>query len=285
MKRASIFIFLSIGGLPLLAQTELATNTIRYYADRSLSNSSYLTTPTVENSSKEPTVRPFITDDARVVGNRLAQLESWVRIDKESGQQWLMFAYGPNKNTEITIGGVLGYQTSEDRKRSFSYALPLIQAKFLFRSYKPNKAPGFGAVIGTFIPVGRGSFKPAGYGTFGYLTVSQCFGEREQVLLHGNLGGNYLHIDGSNQFLNTWGVGTQIKVYRGMHFVGEVFSGDPYIPGTGTAYQLGYRYFFSDLFQIDMTVGNGIGGETPLPLWFSVGVRLVTERFLPKTSY
>jgi hypothetical protein len=32
-------------------------------------------------------VRPFITDDARVVGNRLAQLESWYRQDKETIQQ------------------------------------------------------------------------------------------------------------------------------------------------------------------------------------------------------
>jgi hypothetical protein len=31
-------------------------------------------------------VRPFITDDARVVGDHLAQLETWLRLDKEAGQ-------------------------------------------------------------------------------------------------------------------------------------------------------------------------------------------------------
>jgi hypothetical protein len=40
-------------------------------------------------------VRPFITDDARVVGWRLAQWESWARFDKHEGQWWHMAAYGP----------------------------------------------------------------------------------------------------------------------------------------------------------------------------------------------
>jgi hypothetical protein len=112
--------------------------------------------------------------------------------------------------------------------------------------------------------------------------MSQCFGEGEKWLLHANTGANYLHIDGTNQLLGTWGFGTQVKVYKGMHLVGEVFSGDPYVPRTGTAYQVGYRYFFNDLFQIDMTAGKGIAGRSPLPLWFSAGVRVVTERFLRK---
>lgn len=231
----------------------------------------------------EPTIRPFITDDARVVGRRLAQMESWLRFDREAGQHWTLFAYGPTKKLELTMGGVMGYERDpETRRTAFSYALPLAQAKFLFNEYRPNRAPGFGAVIGTFIPGGRGSFRPAGYGTFGYLIVTQSLGENDRVLLHGNLGGNYLHIDGSNQFINTWGVGTQIRAHGGMNLVGEVFSGDPYIPGTGMAYQVGYRYIFSELVQIDMTVGNGIAGENRMPFWFSAGVRLVTERFLHK---
>ncbi len=229
-------------------------------------------------------VRPFITDDARVVGDKLAQLETWVRFDKESGQHWFLCAYGPNRKLELTAGGVYGYQVENESKKKFSYALPLLQVKILFNEYKPNRWPGYGVAIGTFLPLGRGSFKPAGYGTFGYLTVSQCFGEGEKFLFHGNIGANYLHIDKSNQLITTWGLGTQIKAYKGMHLVGEVFSGDPYIPGTGTSWQAGYRYFVSDLFQIDMTIGNGIAGEVILPFWFSAGLRIVTEKFLKKAQ-
>jgi hypothetical protein len=186
--------------------------------------------------TKQEFVRPFITDDSRVVGDRLAQLESWVRFDKEAGQHWILGAYGPNKKLELTLGGVYGYQVENESKKTMSYALPLLQAKFLFKEYQPNKAPGVGMVVGTFLPVGQGTFKPAGYGTFGFLTISQCLGEGEKFLFHGNFGGNYLHVDGSNNLISTWGLGTQIKAYKGIHLVAEVFSGDPYIPGTGTSW-------------------------------------------------
>lgn len=275
MKRLLfIFLFLLLK-VPSSAQDDLALASLK--EPHFVKPSRMFTTPGVAGDVK---VRPFITDDARVVGNRLAQMESWMRIDRESGQQWFLFAYGPKNWLELTVGGVVGYAKDKEHNRSLSYALPLVQAKFLIRPYKPNRAPGLGAVIGTFLPTGRGLFVPPGYGTFGFLIVTQSLGEGDKVLIHGNVGGNYLHVDGSGEFINTWGLGTQIKIIGGMHFVGEVFSGDPYIPGTGTAYQVGYRHFFSDLFQIDMTVGNGIGGINPMPFWFSAGVRLVTERFL-----
>ena len=264
------------------AQTDLAFN----FTKKPSGQFSGLKTKSLEDitSTKEVLVRPFITDDARVVGERLAQLETWVRFDKEAGQHWILGAYGPNKKLELTAGGVYGYQVDHDSKKTFSYALPLLQAKILFKEYKPNKAPGFGMVVGTFLPVGQGAFKPAGYGTFGYLTVSQCFGEGDKFLFHGNLGGNYIHIDGTNNLIPTWGLGTQVKTYKGLHLVGEIFSGDPYIPGTGTSWQAGYRYFFSDLVQIDMTVGNGIAGDVIMPFWGTAGIRIVTEKFLKKKN-
>ena len=269
--RKLLIIGFVIFGHQLHSQMDLADNVTDDLPILSSSSTLYNTNA----SGKEFMVRPFITDDARVVGNKLAQLESWVRFDNESGQHWILGAYGPNSKLELTAGGVYGYQIEHESKKTFSYALPLVQAKYLFKDYSPNKAPGLGVVVGTFLPVGQGSFKPAGYGTFAFLILSQCFGEGDKFLFHANLGGNYLHVDGSNDLISTWGLGTQIKAYKGMHFVGELFSGDPYIPGTGTAYQLGYRYFFSDLLQIDMTVGKGISGETIMPFWFTAGVRIV----------
>jgi hypothetical protein len=209
-------------------------------------------------------VRPFITDDARVVGGALTQLESWSRLDRHDFQQWALVAYGPSDWLELTFGGVFGWEIENNR---FSYALPLLQAKFLFREYKPNEAPGFGAVVGTFLPFGLGELKPPGYGAFGFLTASQCLGDGEQFLFHGNIGASYLHIDGSNEVIATWGLGTQIRVLGGFHLVGEIFSGDPYIPGVGLSYQFGFRHFFSDLLQIDATFGAGITGA-PRPCLF-----------------
>ena len=225
-------------------------------------------------------VRPFITDDSRVVGHRLAQMESWIRVDKESGQHWALAAYGPTRWLEVTAGGVWGYQVDENSKRQLSYALPLVQAKMLLRPYVPNKPPGVGLVVGSFLPNGKGFFRPPGYGTFAYTTITQSIGKPDQFLLHLNLGGNYQRLPQGDTLIGTWGIGTQFRVYKGWNAVAELFSGDPYIPGTGKAVQVGYRYFFSDLLQVDMTVGQGLAGEVILPFWFSAGVRVVTEKFL-----
>ncbi|MBX2962723.1 MAG: hypothetical protein KF687_09435 [Cyclobacteriaceae bacterium] len=211
----------------------------------------------------EKLVRPFITDDSRVVGDHHTQLESWVRVDKHGFENWILGAYGPNDWLELTIGGVWGYDRGVEEKR-LAYALPLIQAKFLFKEYYPNKLPGIGAVVGTFLPYGQGTVKPEGYGTFGFVTISQSFGEGDQVLLHLNGGGNYLHVANEDELIGTWGFGTQIHTRKGFHLVAEIFSGDPYVPGSGISYQVGFRHFFSDLFQIDMTYGKGISGENIL---------------------
>jgi hypothetical protein len=218
-------------------------------------------------------VRPFITDDSRVVGRMLGQMESWIRVENGRYEHWVLSAVGPTEWLELTLGGVFGGEQLEQWKTS--YALPLLQAKMLLRPYAPGDWPGIGAVVGTFLPYGAGPFIPAGYGTFAFTTISQCVGEGEKLLVHLNTGFNYLHISGENQWLHTWGFGSQVKVIRGFHLVGEIFSGDPYVPGTGTSYQVGFRHFFSDMLQIDGTLGEGIAGENRMPLWVSIGVRWV----------
>lgn len=101
MKYCTLFTLLFLINYSLFGQNLLAINSLEPDKNKNSGNSRFL-------MANEPTVRPFITDDARVVGYRLAQLESWLRIDKESGQQWLMFAYGPTKYMEVTVGGGLG---------------------------------------------------------------------------------------------------------------------------------------------------------------------------------
>ncbi len=240
-------------------------------------------------SSAAQRVRPFITDDARVVGNRLAQLESWYRQDKETIQQWFLAAYGPTEWLELTLGGVVGwglvageleeFPFVDESTKGFALGFPLVQAKVLFKGYEANGWPGVSVVIGSFLPFGRGVLQPPGYGTFGFLIVSQSIGEADAVLIHGNLGANYLRIEGKDELINTWGIGTQIRAIGGFHIVAELFSGDPYVPGSGVSYQVGFRHFFSDNLQIDGTIGNGIGGRTRLPFWFSAGVRIVFDFF------
>jgi hypothetical protein len=233
-------------------------------------------------ATKTYAVRPFITDDAAVTGRRLFQIETWGLFDKFSRQHWTMLSYGFNERLEMAVGGVWGYDRPQLEQSKFSYATPLIEAKFLFREYEPNKLPGIALAAGTFLPAGKGAFVPQGKGAYSFLAITQCFGKNDNVLIHGNLGVNYLYADKGNQFLPVWGLGTQIKTYKGLHVVAEIVAGDPYVPNTGIAYQAGFRYFISDLIQVDMEIGQGITGENRVPFWAGFGARFVLTGFEKK---
>jgi len=224
-------------------------------------------------------VRPFITDDAAVTGHKLFQISTWGNFERLSRQHWTLLTYGFSEQLEMTIGGVWGYYRPQSEQLKFSCAAPLLEAKYLFREYQPNKLPGIAMAAGTFLPAGKGEFVPQGKGAYSFLAVTQCFGKDENVLIHGNLGANYLYADKKNQFLPIWGLGTQIKTYKTLHVVGEIVAGDPYVPGSGLAYQAGFRYFVSDLIQIDMEMGQGITGENRVPFWAGCGARFVITRF------
>ncbi len=228
-------------------------------------------------------VRPFITDDARVVGYRLFQYETWLRFDKESWQHWSMLAYGPTKKLELSLGFVHGFEAPHYEVKGYSYAIPLVQAKYLINEYKPNSIPGIGFVAGSFFPGGDGLFKAPGLGYFGFLTLTQCIGKQENVLIHGNFGYNSVKMGTRETYSTiTWGLGTQIKTIGGLHVIAELFSGDPYVPGSGLAYQTGFRHIVSDFVQLDLTIGEGLSGNNRLALWYGGGVRLVTDYFLRK---
>jgi hypothetical protein len=246
--------------------------------------------PILRPQEPEPArVRPFITDDARVVGAGLSQIEAWSRSDRETAQFWLLGATGPTSRLELTLGGVVGVErdvvaAKEPTAGRLTYALPLLQGKALLRPYEPGRGPGLALVGGTFLPQGRGFLKLPGYGTFAFGVVTQALAREwsaterapDPPLFHVNVGVNRLWVgDAPDETVATWGVGTQFHVAAGAHVVGELFSGDPYVPGSGTAWQGGVRQFLSERLQLDATMGRGVGGSNPLPLWWSAGVRIL----------
>jgi len=82
-----------------------------------------------------------------------------------------------------------------------------------------------------------------------------------------------LYADKKNQYLPIWGVGVQVKAYQGLHLVGEIVGGDPYVPKSGIAYQAGLRYYINENMQIDTEFGQGITGVHKIPYWFGCGIR------------
>ena len=224
--------------------------------------------------------RPFITDDAALSGFRRSELASWIFASKTGTEFWHSANLGLTNWAELTIAGTWGrskYEFNGETFREFSYTLPLLQAKFLIRGYEPNGLPGVGVAVGADMPWGKGAFVSNGYGAFGTVLLTQCFGMNENLLIHAQAGGTYLkEKESKEQRLGlVFGIGAQVKVYRGFHLIGEIVNGDPYEHGAGSMYQLGIRQFVSDHLQLDLAFGSGISNDTRASSWVTGGIRYV----------
>ncbi len=219
-------------------------------------------------------VRPFVTDDARVVGYHVGQVESSVKADKNVVANLNLFAFGPTENLELTMGWVDGYQHGRGEPRVFSVQGPLMQAKYLFFAAKPNATPGLAVAVGGFPAWGSHTFKPDTAREFLYIAMTESLGDQDRVLIHGNLG----FTTTNPRAVATWGIGTQVRVMGGWNAIFEVFQNDPYAGDIGGAFQTGFRYIFNDNLQLDMTGGTGLWGEPRPPAYYGMGIRIVTDR-------
>jgi hypothetical protein len=222
-------------------------------------------------------IRPFITDDARVVGGAHVQLETWWRRDRESFHHWAVGAFGPNDHVEISLGAVHGLAGGlEGAPGRYAIGGPVLQGKFLLSEAKETSWPGLAFVAGVLPPFGRGGFEPPGWSGFGYVAATESI-DAERLLVHANVGFSAIDAPPLRPLQFTWGVGMQVRTVEEFHLIGELFSGDPYAAGVSGAAQWGFRYIFNDHLQLDGTLGSGVFGERKLPLWASSGVRLVTH--------
>ena len=225
-------------------------------------------------------VRPFITDDAALSGFKRSELASWIFASRAGTEVWQSANWGLSNWAELTVAGIWGrskYVFNGETIKAFSYTLPLLQAKFLICDYEPNGLPGIGAAVGANMPWGKGAFVSDGYGAFGTVFLTQCFGMNENLLIHAQAGGTYLkEKESKKQYMGlVFGLGAQVKVYRGLHLIGEIVSGDPYEHGAGSMYQLGIRQFVSDHLQFDLAFGSGIFDNTKTSSWVTGGIRYV----------
>jgi len=221
-------------------------------------------------------IRPFITDDARVVGRHCGQVETWVRGDRAAVQHWVLAAIGPVGPVELSLGGVYG-ATFHDGAARFGATGPLVQGKFLLRRTRFGSGPGVALSAGGVPPVHVGQFGAAGWDGFAYAAFTQSLRDAERLFVHANVGVYATTAPVARTVSMTWGVGVQAHVVAGFNLVAELFSGDPYVGRSGGASQVGFRYIFSDVVQMDATVGHGLWGETVMPLWGTVGLRLASE--------
>jgi hypothetical protein len=219
-------------------------------------------------------VRPFVTDDARVLDEHTMQIETSVRYDKDVFTNLNLVAVSPKTNWELTMGFSDGFFLDRESNRSFSIVGPLIQAKYLVWPAKPNKYPGLAFAAGAAPPWGKGDFRQERWSEFAYLASTQPLFDNDRVLIHANIG-----ISTTNPAsVATWGLGSQFRLVGGLNGVAEVFYNDPYSGKTGGAYQVGFRHIVSDDLQIDLTAGSGLFGSEQINTFVGMGLRVVSDR-------
>lgn len=241
-------------------------------------------------------IRPFITDDARVVGEHTAQLETWLVFDDPVIEHNVFGAFGPTDWLELTLGVTQGGAHSGPEK-GYAITGPVVQGKALLLEARNNGRPGLAIAAGVLPPSGYGSFTPPGWAGFAYLAATESLLD-ERVLIHANVGvssGDEADSVADLGFagpppaegirtLITAGIGTQVKIVGGLHGVAELYFGDPYDPRTDfPAMQVGGRYIVSDHVQMDATFGTTLtgvetpGGHAQTQQWGTLGLRLVTS--------
>ena len=218
-------------------------------------------------------IRPFVTDDARVVGERIAQVETWTVFDRHKATHNALFAIGPTDWLEITSGFAHSYKFVDEQRYGISGGL--LQFKALLRDTKPDHGPGVSFSVGAIPALGSGSLTPDGVIRFGYAILSQSF-FNDDLLFHFNLGISSRKDLQQTRTL-TAGFGFQARISGGLHAVAEIYHGDPYDPTIkAMASQVGFRHIFNDTVQIDGTIGSTF--DRPTEPWMTIGIRLVSPK-------
>ena len=228
-------------------------------------------------------ITSFVTDDASVVGDKVAQLETWLLVDRLVLEHNTLAAIGPSDWLELTVGFRHGGVHS-GADRGYSIAGPVAQVKALLVSARNYSWPGLAIAAGVLPPVGYGAFAPPGWGGSTYLALTESLLD-EALLLHANVGvaaGDEGASSSSSRIrtLVTAGLGFQVRIDSGLQGAARNLHGDPYDPRT--ALQAGFCYIFNEWMQLDSTFGStlttveGAGGRAQTEQWGTLGLALVT---------
>ncbi len=222
--------------------------------------------------------RPFVTDDARIVDPKAAQLETWFQYHPDSDQQefWALPAINPTDRVqggvELTAGVANFWDTEGERRDEI-----IVQAKTLFRELRPNDV-GVGLVVGTALDLDSGNaLQDTQEGHFAWIPISVAINDK-QTVLHNNIGvshNRFSNADDQTDF--TWGIGIEHWLAPRLQGVAEAF-------GEGHRespfYQFGLRaWLVEDRVQVDATYGSQFSGSSE-ENWVTLGVRLLTPAIL-----
>lgn len=212
--------------------------------------------------------RPMITDDARIVGARACQLESWVKYNRGSTEYWALPACNFTGNLEMSLGGARGEDAGDIRTTDV-----ILQGKTLFKTLEPN-GWGMGLAFGNVRhPAINTSANLIG-DLYAYVPASFSFKD-DRVVLHTNVG--WLRERDEQRHRLTWGIGSETQLASRTWLIAETFGQNQDRP----FYQMGVRHWLvPERVQVDTTYGNRFANGSE-ERWFSIGLRLLSAPFLP----
>jgi hypothetical protein len=168
-------------------------------------------------------------------------------------------------NLELTLGGAKTHDDTGTYTSDF-----ILQGKTVVR---PLETDGWGLAVSV------GMDRHLHTDTSGqdwYANALSSFSLRDdRLILHANLG--WLREQQSSDDHLTWGLGSETQLAEKTWLIAEMFGQS----SNATSYQIGLRHWlWVDRIQFDATYGNRMGSPSG-GQWFSLGLRLLAEPFLP----
>jgi hypothetical protein len=236
-------------------------------------------------------VRPFVTDDARIVDKGQIEFETWFATNRYANGRWgppldynIIIGNTVNEWLEILMGSGVGV---DNDGRSF-ITNPVFVSKFLLKKAEPNSImPGVAFSFASVVNAGFGPLKEDGVvNSLVLMTTNRILNDK--IFLHLNLGTKFDHFAGVNLIRPYWGAGLDFATFiPKTRYIIEAFAGDPYeLNSPKYAFQTGFRYLKSDTLSFDFTVGmqpeyDPYHPTDGMEMWFQFGIRWLIDRFRP----
>jgi len=230
-------------------------------------------------------VRPFVTDDARIVYKGQLETETYagmtmVKGDKPAIEARALQGIAITDNFEMIAGG-FGFTYQDNQARPLDL---LIQPKYvLHRSFGP--IPSISVAAASLFPLSGNRQHWDGYAMahvswFLFTPEASTDPYDNDLAIHLNLGMKSRYDAGPVTYRSKlyWAAGFEVitPMTREVRFLGEIFNGDPFaFEEKFPAFQTGFRWYKSSTVQLDVVfrgLRNGsLETQAPTGAEFSPG--------------
>jgi hypothetical protein len=212
-------------------------------------------------SQQAMAVRPFVTDDARIVYKGQLETETYAGVAMANGHKPTVEAralQGMSFTDRFElIGGGFGFTYQDNQARPLDL---LIQPKYVFhRSF--GAIPSVSAAVAQLFPLSGNqqhwdSYAMAHFSWFLFTPQDSTDPYDNDLAIHVNLGSKNRYDAGPGSFRSKfyWAAGFEvITIRREIRFLGEVFNGDPFgFEEKFPAFQTGLRWYKTPDVQFDL---------------------------------